>query len=267
MASVSFSPLIAPSFCEPVIVKVLTGQLVSPESSKAVEDVVRGFFYQLTLESVTQENLNFPEEQLDSNKKILLIFPGARSIEEWRFPKEIEKLINRLLTEGRIRIFGICAGGYFSSAKIIYNEKEKELFHDLHFFNGSCIGPVVPKDKEEEEVSIVVLKVEGSIVPSVEIKCGYFKPSEDLERRREYKVIATYAGENKIAAIACKPLLCKSSKTWCYGVVLVGPHLEMSLLTHSKKLLEMGLKEDHIERLEQSRLKTLSLIFKTMGFK
>lgn len=257
------------SFKEPIIAKILTGKSVCNESSSGLSEMIYKIFGTQP-QNIDQSELHFSETEIDSGKKILLVFPGARTLSDWNFSVETQHRIKTLFEEGRIKLLCAGAGAYYVSEQILYNKEEKKHEHELRFFKGACIGPAFEGNMPEMgEISVEQVTVAEKVVNVVMSGGGYFVPFQEGE---DCKVLARYSSlEEKAAAIACR-----LDKAGSFSAVLLGAHFEYNLSSeilaalkiikpsHSKEFEEMSqvLKESKWLRLEAIRS-----FLSEMGFK
>ena len=138
----------------------------------------------------------------------LFIVPGGRSLPFYdKLGKAGNQNIKNFVEQGGT-YFGLCAGAYYASTKTIFAENSPlALFlpGELHFFQGSAIGPVfAEKDfayHSEAGARWVDIIWQDGRTDSVYFNGGcYF---EDAENYPNTVVLARYQENAKPAIIAC----------------------------------------------------------------
>jgi glutamine amidotransferase-like uncharacterized protein len=224
MASISstFRSPLTTCFTEPVIVKIFSGTRVSYESVKGLTNVIQTLFKHPMIETIEEESgLHFRD--IDLTMKTVVVLPGARTTREWNFTSEQKKEMQSLCERGLIKVLLVCAGAFYASETVVYNQQSKEKDSSFSLFKGACVGPAF-QTKEKFDIQVEPVTVpcgEGNIVINVVMNGGgYFVPPAKEEN---YEVLARYKSIEKepIAALACQP-----NKDGTYNAVLVAPHFE-----------------------------------------
>lgn len=148
----------------------------------------------------------------------LCVFPGGEC-SKWNtiLSKDIQKQIYAWVKEGG-RFLGICAGGYYGSARSQFLTKEGSWIEStrvISLFRGVCRGPHFSHNIEIVKVRWERNKTEGYVVV---IKGGAFIP--DGERSdKVYEVLARFLDSSEsIAVVRCKGKTILSSIHWELGV-------------------------------------------------
>lgn len=140
------------------------------------------------------------------SKTDLVIMPGGRDIPYDRHLKGEANKRLRTFVENGGAYFGICAGGYYGSSEVVFEEGgELEVIEkrELAFFPGRAIGPVFGKGQfaynSKQGACEPKLKWQGGTTSTFFNGGCYFEGAE-----KHADVIATYEGINLPAIISCK---------------------------------------------------------------
>lgn len=140
------------------------------------------------------------------NSTDLIIIPGGRDVPYHESLRGEPNKRIRAFVENGGSYLGICAGGYYASKQVIFEEGgELEVIADreLAFFSGRAIGPAYGKNlfryDSQEGARIAKVKWEGEEIPVYFNGGCYFEGVAS-------EVIATYADieGNPAAIISCK---------------------------------------------------------------
>jgi glutamine amidotransferase-like uncharacterized protein len=265
---------ILPSFQEPVVVKILSGEHFSHESVKALVHIVSKFFNKFELQKVKEHDLHFKEL---GNRKILLIIPGTSDIKAIDLSLEQQELINLYAAHGAIKVLAVCAGAFYASKSLIYNGERRHSDKQFFLFRGSACGPAFMGDDPKWNISSQSISLEG-IIPretgyATFIKGGFFIPDPELIEEKDYFVLSRYEKlpARPIAALAC--LSCAKSD---FHAVLMGPHVEFDAEDESFESLKTAFahKAPCVEKIVEDlhtttafRLHFFQQVFSRLGFK
>lgn len=261
-------------FQEPVVVKILSGEHFSHESVQALGKVATIFFSILELQKLNEEDLHFKEL---GTRNILLIFPGAAELKKISLTVEQQEEINLHARTGNIKVLAVCAGAFFASESIIYDDQKRHEDKKLCLFKGSSCGPAFPS--EDPRWTISSQQISCEFRPEEEkgyvtmIGGGFFLPSPKLVEGKDYCVISRYSTlpGAPIAALTCIP-----NSEGNFNVALIGPHAEYEGYDECFFFLKQGfpdkaLKVDQITQdlsgSSSFRKHLFHFIFSRLGFK
>lgn len=137
-------------FEEPVVVKILSGEHFSHESVQALAKVVSVFFSFLEVQKLTEADLHFKEL---GKRKVLLIFPGASDLRKISLTIKQQEEINLHARTGNIKVLAVCAGAFFASESIIYDDQKRHEEKKLCLFKGSSCGPAFQSEDPRWNIS------------------------------------------------------------------------------------------------------------------
>lgn len=219
--------------CSPVSVQILSGSHFCPQSIDGLSRLIGECLKNAKICQVTESELELGTKET----RQLLVIPGAPSTQQWDLREDQQTQIHALCSSGDLRVICVCAGAYFASRQVVYEEKIKKP-GCLQLFQGTCKGPFL------QGIQIGEMQIKGSKVPVCFNLGGTFLPDPSLEEGKDYVELGRYP-DNSLAALACQP-----QKDGTYGAILLGPHLEytqehfQSLSradpSHEKQLLDMG---------------------------
>lgn len=193
---------------------------VSHFSLQEVIETLKGYFP--IVEPVSSHILSSADWEGETS---LLVFPGGRDIPYDRKlkGKGLDKI--RTFIEQGGKFLGICAGGYFGAAEVVFEKGTSIEVHekrDLKFFPGTAEGTLYPqasfKYDSEQGVHAAELSLEGNA-----FHCYYnggcaFKDAESFEG---VAILARYKDAQDQAAI----IHCKVGKG---DAILSGVHFEVN---------------------------------------
>lgn len=137
-------------FQEPVVIKILSGEHFSHESVQALAKVASIFFSFVEIQKIKEEDLHFKEL---GKRKILLIFPGAADLKKISLTIEQQEEINLHARTGSIKVLAVCAGAFFASESIIYEDQKRHEEKKLCLFKGSSCGPAFQSEDPRWTIS------------------------------------------------------------------------------------------------------------------
>lgn len=183
----------------------------------------------------------------------LLIFPGGRDIPYDRSLKGKGTAKIKQFVENGGSFLGICAGGYFGAAEVIFEKGTALEVHEtreLCFYPGAAIGTLYPErpfmyEKESGAHASWLSTAEGSLHLYYNGGCA-FPQAESYEH---VTPLASYLDAEKQPAI----IHCKIGKG---NVILSGVHFEMSV----DSLMSQGCHPMIVDKLQSSAASRQSLI-------
>lgn len=209
---------------------------VSHESSHGLKSLVHSVFKEgyATCEDCSFTDFRLSEKDFEGDKKVVLVFPGARSCSEWTFTQDQMQSIKNNVVLNRLKLIGVCAGAYFLSKHSVYNASDKTIAktRELGFFHGSCIGPVLPDNVFETgkmNIKLIsILSEEDRRVQDVALNGGgYFCPEKGSD---DYVVVGRFHERNlqsegkDVAMICCHKV--NEGERLTYSAFLSSCHLE-----------------------------------------
>ena len=273
MTSLATIPRVFSKFVDPIHINVLCGMHFSHESSEGLIRLVSNLFESKCISRVNEEDLEgqLNEGMFSDGIKTMVIFPGARTVRDWAFTKSLKAKILDKNKIGEILLVGICAGAFFLSQDIQFNQRARQHDNYLPIFSGQSVGPVFTQVEDSStagyKLNITDISLIGETAMKVAVSgAGYFRPYSSMEEEVDYEVLARYESieDRPIAALACTPI------EGCFHTLLIGPHFEYEAddLVKVKELVPDV--EPMISQLQESqtaRLKAMHVFFAKLGLK
>ena len=192
------------------------------ESFKGLENFARHYF---TSSSISHWN-HRETSPYEWEKRQICIFPGGEC-SKWNaiLSESLQKKILKWVEEQEGRIFAVCAGGYYCSAKSRFTQNCTviEQTRILNLFQGICQGPLFSNQPEIIKVRWLRTNIEGYVCV---IMGGEFV-EEVPEVEINYCVLADFPDKSNAAAvIKCrkgKGTAILSSIHWEFGCKAIRP--------------------------------------------